>query len=516
MEEYIFALIAFVVLLPVLFFLPGGITKKGKIWIAGGGLLISLMGLLALNQYSLLMVAIILFLLVIVSSLVIGNRFGPQLLAEEGVQDTTNHADAGTEKEERILFSTVEEELPSVMNASDETFDSSGEEIQLETEKEAEVEFIPDEELGELPLVTDLENPDHELKDQKDLQEDENALDNEETKEEILEEMPYEGTADEELSEIEWLIQQEEQDNTELVHNLESDEQVSEEDTLEELSIIDAPEKSQSDLPDEELETLSEIELMIHHADEETTSPLADLEEELIHEDTFEHEEMDELQPIEITNKELEFLKDGSLEETHEGQVQEYLVPIEEVTGDDELDEAEDSLPEERLSESPEVEELEEEFISENNSIKAKQETDDQEELVSDDLTEKKEQDKTFSEEDLSAEETETRSPLQARVIQTIVEELAYYKDRLPLGEFESLAGQYMHPNLHDRDYYVLSQQLIQRYYESKEYKKLKTLIDGIEERFISYPILKSELNDYKEIAWKNIVKQQMMENGRE
>jgi hypothetical protein len=515
MEVYIFALIAFVVLLPVLFFLHGGITKKGKIGIAAGALFISLLGLLALNQYSLLMVAIILFILVMVSSLVIGNRFGPQLLAEDGVQETSSSSEEeNIEKEEKVLFSSMEEELAPIGTASEGTIHSEEEKISTQPEKDSQVEFISDEELEEIPLLTETETPENEPKDSSHLQKDEDVKDN--LNESIQEELSAEHSSVEDLSELEKLILQGEHED--LVHNLEDENKLpGDEDTLEELPAMEVHENDQSALYEENMEPLSEIELMIHQAEEETISPEFEPQDDLINQDNLELAETDELKPIELPNTEIEFLENVLDEQDSELKVNsEKNVEVET------NDRAEELLLEEGLSEKTKIENLEEEhevILNEDFSEDGKLETDEMEEskpeeAVSEELIETEDQaneDGIYLQDEQPVKESEVHSPLQTRVIQTIIEELAYYRNKLPLGEFEAMVEQYLHPKLHDRDYFVLSQQLIQQYHELKEYKKLKLFIDEIEERFISYPILKSELNVYKEIAWKNIVKQQMM-----
>ncbi|EDL64681.1 hypothetical protein [Bacillus sp. SG-1] len=506
MELYIFALIAFVILLPVLFFLPGGMTKKGRVWIAGGSLLISLLGLLALNQYPLWMVAIILFILVIVSSLVIGNRFGPQLLADGGVQDADNFAaDAdNVVKEEKIFFAAVDEVDDLVEDNPEEADDFSESGINMDSEENVQedtlMEFITNEELEELPLLTVTDDSVNKV---------ESVQDNDETEEIIIDE----DTSVEELSELEWLIQQEEQEDTGPVHTVENDEGSSDsEESLEELPIMDIQEKPV--LPDEEMEPLSEIELMIHEAEDEPS-----ILEPADHEPSQETsntipEESDELQPILLDDNEIKFFQSDYSEEDQK------LVELfsAESSETDSITPEEELLVKEALSDMPVVLEEELDDLSDDGSSEeemlqdAESEPSDLEEgILSEPMenTEHESQDEIHSEfPEGVQEESEVRSPLQTLVIQTIVEELAYYKNKMSLAEFEALIAQYMHPKLHDRDYYVLSQQLIQRYNELKEYKKLKLFIDEIEERFISYPVLKSELNDYKEIAWKNIVKE--------
>ncbi|MGD6802448.1 hypothetical protein [Rossellomorea aquimaris] len=536
MEEYIFALIAFVLLLPVLLFMPGAMTRKGKVWIAGGGLLISLLGLLASNQYPLGLVAIILFILVIVSSVMIGNRFGPLLLAEEGVQDRNNaEADTAADRPEKVLFTSAEEE-PGFAESTLEEPEAPQEEAPAESE--TRVEFI-NEDLEEIPLLTENDSSAYDIKEEADLPEiqEDAAQDSEDKEDSILEEVSFQPSPDENLSEIEMLISQEEGELAEPIHNQNHDEAVVEaEEPLDELKLNDTVEEWKSVDVEEDDEELSEIELLIELSDE---SEPAEEESEILEMD-FEHSIDDEAEIQaeeaevsaeehdlgELTELEAQFLMSSPSEDEPQLEV---LSPIEESMN--EIEEPEEPVLVEDLLE---IEESEDKIRSDQNEIQVFGESaevvEEQEEELRpvplSDLTDDGEmmilpadshQDHAEEgiEEETQQEQKRENAQLQALIIHTIAEELAYYRNKMSLEEFEALAAQYMQPELHDRDFYVLSQQLIQRYHESREFKKMKAFIEGMEERFMTYPLLKSELNDYKEIAWKNIIKQELL-NGRE
>ncbi|TYS19637.1 hypothetical protein FZC78_01000 [Rossellomorea vietnamensis] len=538
MEEYIFALIAFVLLLPVLLFLPGAMTRKGKVWIAGGGLLISLLGLLASNQYPLGLVAIILFILVIVSSVMIGNRFGPLLLAEEGMQDRNNSAEADTaaERPEKILFTAVEEDPGSAESTLVEQEDVQ----EAQAESETRVEFI-NEDLEEIPLLTENSSSVYDIKEEADAPEIEEdaAQDSEDKEDGILEEVSFLPSHDENLSEIEMLISQEEGELAEPIHNKNHDEAAMEaEEPLDELKLNDTVEEWNSVDVEEDDEELSEIELLIELSDE--SEPAVD-ESELLGTD-FElsidaEAEVQVSEESEVTAKEhdlgeltdieAQFLMSSPSEDEHELEV---LSPIEESIVEIEEPEepvlAEDLLeiegPEDKIrsdqneilvsGESAEVAEEQEEELQ---PVLLSDLTDDAEMMILSADSHQENADESIEEETQQEQEPQGNAQLQTLIIHTIAEELAYYRNKMSLEEFEALAAQYMQPELHDRDFYVLSQQLIQRYHESQEFKKMKVFIEGMEERFMTYPLLKSELNDYKEMAWKNIIKQELL-NRRE
>ncbi|MGM0844065.1 MAG: hypothetical protein ACQEUT_03735 [Bacillota bacterium] len=577
MEEYIFALIAFVLLLPVLYFMPGEISRKGKVLIAGGGLLISLLGLLANNQYPLLLVAIILFILVLVSSVMIGNRFGPLLLAEEGVQDRNSNAGADGEEErtERILFTATEEQQEFAQSHLEEKQEIAPEASLAQSGNETKVEFI-NEDLEEIPLLTDAESTLGDSSEEAFMPEvEENSRQYSEDKEESIEEEASPQHPDEEeLSEIEMLIQHEKWEGSESVHITEQDEtNVSSDEPLEELTLTASIEDSELDDESQENEELSEIELLIDRADETDQSDL-DIEDEILSEGTSPlkvveepgvEEELSEIEAmIDRTNDETAQshlkLQEGTLpedtnqpeavkepEETALGELSEieaeFLMTgqtvddtdsfIEELTTlEEEIEETretmEEEIEEEDMTEiktaSEEVsEETSEVLLSEAPLKQGHQQEEEQDSVLleaaemqaASEKSNLNPVDESIGDETFADQEPQKKDQLQTMVIHTIAEELSYFRNKMSLAEFEELAGQYLHPDLHDRDYYVLSQQLIQRYHESKEYRKMKVFIEKLEDRFMSYHALKSELNDYKEIAWKNIIKQEML-HGRE
>ncbi|WP_456273867.1 hypothetical protein [Bacillus sp. AK031] len=495
MEQYIFALIAFAVLLPVLFFLPGEITKKGKAGIAGGALLISLLGLLAMNQYSLWMVAIILFILVIVSSLMIGNRFSSLVAAEEGLKDANNSTAAENhedrlevETENKVLFTSLEEEQEVSQNEAAEPL-LADTPIEEPTEIPQESDSAA-EELEELPILSDLETEEEEADEvdddlHKELFANESAF-----VETLQEEQP---SSQQELSEIEALIEKEaEWDQSQLSN--EEDLELIEEGTIteEEMPKLES-QSSEMDMDEEEQTVeLSEIELLISQTDDDSEIPELDLPEieedrEVLEEEKAEEDGLADMEEVELTEQELDFLKEDEAasqgEQPAPVEADEDLIPLEEENLQDGI--------------------LTEEIIMEDETIAGE----------GDSVTKENPNEEAAIIEEQG--DIQSSSPLQTRVIHAIAEELAYYRKKLSVEDFEAMVHQYMHPQLHDRDYYVLSKQLIQRYTESKDYKKLKLFIEEIEGRFISYPVLKSELNLYKEMAWKNIIKQ-MMEQERE
>ncbi|MGF2617269.1 hypothetical protein FZC84_05395 [Rossellomorea vietnamensis] len=535
MEEYIFALIAFVLLLPVLFFMPGAMTRKGKVWIAGGGLLISLLGLLASNQYPLGLVAIILFILVIVSSVMFGNRFGPLLLAEEGLADRNNSAEAvaGTERPEKVLFTSVAEEQEPPESILEEP-EAVQEEALEESENDTRTEFI-NEDLEEIPLLTENGSSMYDIKEEAVLPEIEENVgqDSEDKEDSILEEDTLEQTVDEDLSEIEMLIQQEEGDHSEPVHNTDEVETLMADidESLEESAHIGMNEDWESDERAEEHQELSEIELLIDGSDDTESAKddselYSDLEDDITADTEADQPEANRDHALgELTEIEAEFLMAPAADESDLevlSLIEESMDEGEESKEIESSDEPEEPVLEEGILEAGEddIQTVESEILHSGDSIEQGEEQEEELEpaalLEADEMEDSSEEsyhgeeDQSSEEETQQGQEPEGNAQLQTLIIHTIAEELAYYRNKMALEEFEALAGQYLHPELHDRDYYVISQQLIQRYYESQEYEKMMAFIKGMEERFLSYPVLKSELNDYKEIAWKNTLKQMM------
>lgn len=115
MEAYIFALIAFLILLPIINYLPIGLTKQGKLMLVSISFLLAIIGLLASTLFSLWQTILIILLIVIVVTYLLYYRYGKVIFEKNNVQNDQNI-------KKQIVFDIgaveykKEKNLPDIMN----------------------------------------------------------------------------------------------------------------------------------------------------------------------------------------------------------------------------------------------------------------------------------------------------------------------------------------------------------------------------------------------------------------
>ena len=126
-----------ILLLPILYFIPIGISEKGKLFIAGIAFGLTLLGLVASTQYSIWMIGIMLMVLLGLSSYVIEQRFsglivltaGTEMdLEEEPVQIVHKHKGLKDHLHNKKDESQVEEEKLELI---EDTVDSAQVEVEM-------------------------------------------------------------------------------------------------------------------------------------------------------------------------------------------------------------------------------------------------------------------------------------------------------------------------------------------------------------------------------------------------
>ena len=98
-------------------------------------------------------------------------------------------------------------------------------------------------------------------------------------------------------------------------------------------------------------------------------------------------------------------------------------------------------------------------------------------------------------------EEPVSRSRIDGPIMKTMLEIIALSETSLPEEAFQELVNSYLHPDLHDRDYYTFAKILIDHHLAHAQFEKCSTFITGIEERFHSYGYLSEELSHIKQYA---------------
>ncbi|MGE6751871.1 hypothetical protein ACQKFO_00420 [Rossellomorea sp. NPDC071047] len=408
---YLFSLLALILLLPILYFIPIGISVKGKLLIAGIAFGLTLLGLVASTQYSIWMIGIMLMILLGLSSYMIEQRFSGLMvltagtdtdLEEESVQivhdhkglkDHLHNKKGETEAEEEkleLIEDTVGTAQVKVEIAPIEMDDLNEIEVDVEENSEKDV-FIGQDE----PLQAS----------------------------EIKEIIPTVETESIKVDddESEWFIE-----------NANEYEDIGKMNETEE-------ENESSDI------VLSEIERLINEPDETLEN---------------EKEEMKEA-----------FDDDSEAIEDLEGLL----------ASKDELEDASvDDFVEDEKAE-----------ISEGT----------QGSIVDD-----------ISEEDLHVHAFPKRSRIMREVMKTMIEQITLSKSILSSHQMENMIKHYLHPSLHDQDYYTFARILMDHYISTGQYEDLHMFTDGIAKRFIEYPYIKMDIEQTNEFAWKELNEIKMTE----
>ncbi|MGF3103899.1 hypothetical protein [Rossellomorea sp. DUT-2] len=398
---YLFSLLALILLLPILYFIPIGISVKGKLLIAGVAFGLTLLGLVASTQYPIWMIGIMLMVLLGLSSYVIEQRFSGLLVLATGTE-------MDLEEEPMQIVHKHKGLKDNVHNKKDET-EAEEEKMDLIEDTvnsvpvEEEIAPIESEDLYEIEVDVaqgDLET-DGSLKQDEPLQ----AVD-------IIEGYPAAETESKNVDddESEWFIE-----NTGEYEENEAKKEIEEG-------------NESSDI------VLSEIERLINEPDEN----------------------------IENENEEMKDVVDDQLEPVED---------LEDLPGSE--DEMEDILVE---GEDPKIFEDTEDSIAEE-----------------------------ISEEDLHVHALPKRSRIMREVMKTMIEQITLSKSILSSYQMENMIKHYLHPSLHDQDYYTFARILMDHYISTEQYDDLQMFTDGISKRFNEYPYIKMDIEQTNEFAWEKL-----------
>ncbi len=98
-------------------------------------------------------------------------------------------------------------------------------------------------------------------------------------------------------------------------------------------------------------------------------------------------------------------------------------------------------------------------------------------------------------------EEMLSRPRIDGPIMKTMLEIIALSETSIPKDEFQELVKSYLHPALHDRDYYTFAKILIDHQLMHAQFERCSTFITEIEDRFHSYGYLSDELTHIKQYA---------------
>jgi hypothetical protein len=389
---YLFSLLALILLLPILYFIPIGISHGGKLLIAGVSFGLTLLGLVASAQYPMWLIGLMLLALLAILSYVMEQRFSGLLVVAEG--------DDQDVKEEQWHETPAHDEFK---------FD-------LHSDKEAsnEVSEVKDvEEIARVEeSVKEIEYEDHKQGDMLGVKETSETFEDIEPLQEDVEILPVH--VDTEITST-----QVQEDGSEWF--IENANELNEE-----------PDATEEDI--ELLEgDLSEIESMINESDEAAA---------------------EETEDQEVSTEELaEIFNEGD---------------------------------------GPVVEEIEEP-VSAGEEAVLEDSIDGEDELM----------DHHHAEVDATIDELPKRSRIMREVMKTMIEQITLSRSLLTDDQMENMIKHYLHPSLHDQDYYTFARILMDHYISTKQYEDLDMFLKGIEERFREYPYIIMDLDQTKEYAWE-------------
>ncbi|MFI8575101.1 hypothetical protein ACIGEL_05260 [Rossellomorea aquimaris] len=403
---YLFSLLALILLLPILYFIPIGISVKGKLLIAGIAFGLTLLGLVASTQYPIWMIGIMLMVLLGLSSYVIEQRFSGLLVLVTGTEMDLEEEPMQIVHEHKGLKDNLHNKKDET-EAEEEKFDLIEDTVNS-VPVEEEIAPIELEDLYEIEVDVAEEDLETEgsIKQDEPLQ----AVD-------IIEGYPAVETESKKVDddESEWFIE-----NAGEYEDNESKKEIEEG-------------NESSDI------VLSEIERLIIDETDET---------------------------LENENEEMKDVIDDQLEPVED---------LEDLPGSE--DELEDVLVDDFVEgEDPEIFE-------------------DTEDSVAEDI----------SEEDLHVHALPKKSRIMREVMKTMIEQITLSKSILSSHQIENMIKHYLHPSLHDQDYYTFARVLMDHYISTEQYDDLQMFSDGISKRFNEYPYIKMDIEQTNEFAWEKL-----------
>ncbi|MFE8696893.1 hypothetical protein ACFYKT_11165 [Cytobacillus sp. FJAT-53684] len=432
MNIYLLAFASLILVVPLVYFLPLGLTKKGKLLIIAVSFLLALIGLSGNAIFDWWQSVLLIFSLVVLSSYLLDKKMKHLILIdqEEGTKssfDTPAHLedlpdnvhmldgigqiDFEDEKIEDIAGVGEEEQIKEEID-NDELFVIDEYEKIIESSVDPHANLEIEEEIIE-PLFN--KNNDVEVDDK--IEEIESIV-----------ELGY-------MSELEKLILDSSEESLPSINESEVEE---EQNKLISINL----EKEANEHDDEFLEILSEFESVKQEA-ASTIELLVDIP-------VAEEKELEEF------NKENPVNEEGYIEILSQ------------------LDNTEDELTDKPLESTLDVKDVYEEIVVEESLIIVSQEPSD---IDSINTTEKGE-----------------KNDLQRQMFQTLIAQVELAKKMLDANQYEQLLKECMHPKMPYFEYYTFASLLIKHYHSINKYAELKELLKSLKAKYREYPILLQEV----------------------
>ncbi|MEH7384761.1 hypothetical protein V7147_04990 [Bacillus sp. JJ1521] len=438
MESLVIAIISLLLVLPVIYFLPLGFTRKGKLLILICAFIVFIIGIAGRTVMSVWQVGLVLILLAIWFSYFIGKKFGTQLFLHvennPGVEDKVIKFEIEDEVEEEIL-SQIKPKKDNPQAAEKVLASSPTQEV--------------DEEIVEGMETTEIQS------------EDEFVLEN-------------------------VYVENEEPENTYEIHINDETPVTDFDDLLKEIEMELNDNNNEIQVNDEVAEVPEETA-------EIQPIELDEIEDEVLNiaQPALEEVQFDSLQVIsdEQPNED-SGLEEIPIIETVDHELEEIMVVS---TDEDDIilnpfeneQQIEEELPDslEGINELEEIESIEVEIPE--NEVENETESDD---LSSEEL------DAIDGETDIQ-DVQDNHNLLSQQLFATMISQIRLSRNKLSNAQYEKMIVDHLHPGISDHDYYTFVSLLIDHYIETKQYSELTSLISQNKTRFEKYPVILQEIN---------------------
>ncbi len=451
LSTYIFALISLLLLIPIIYFLPLGMTLKGKMITISASLLFAFMGVAAQASFLWWQILLLMLALVLAAAYFMGSRMPNALFSADSAEETAEDSFTG--------FSYPHEESTALAS-----------ELDLETSPEAEAveQAAPEYQIETEPVM-------EEAGDTNDSADFSVGLEEEELEDLFSGRNPESAEEFEELSASTDLYSDEERELALTDSSLNDDE------------IEPFPEFSLTGVEDEQGE-----EIKIVESDLPVPEYMADLEK-LMLEETELPGEKDSEEIIDIPfvqQEEIPVIEESdipvgtvdNIEEIYEINRQaeaELLFEKEEYSNEIAVHNGEDLIQEDSALTFNDIEKLDSALENSN----APYDNLDLEEMNN---------------------STNEQAMLQNQLLQNLLAQLHAAKRVLGQSQYEGMVKSCLSPSLPLPDYYTFANLLIKHYAASKEYQKLLLLLGDLESKFSNYPVILQEIHFLQKIYLSN------------
>ncbi|MGG0716308.1 hypothetical protein ABE096_01740 [Robertmurraya massiliosenegalensis] len=490
MGELVVSIISLIILIPIIFFLPLGLTNKGK------GLLIIIafvfanVGILAKSNFQIWQTALIILLLTALTVYILDRRFH-NLLFSKSVD----------EKQADPLLQEVD--LPPDTEQPND----------VQMEQENNISFIKDDALEVREMLLEV-NQEEEIREKSVLEPEvlhdedldvETSFLNERNETIVEENIPVEESEEKGyMADIELLLENDELEEPVMEQNSSEIDEQEESHSSVELEVLNFEDNMEDSTVEEEIGFDSVIEESdTKSAELETLRPEDILESELLEDGALNELELAQREVAASLIEE----EDDALLEDEENELEEFPILEEEDRDDALIDMKEDESAKPQIEEtliSDELEYLYEEsvfeIVAEDTTMEEIVVTDEfdpetevgdlVDELDTDLIPDIPDEDEVPS----STEKEEQTMILQQQIFHTMVSQINLAKKQMSPHSYEQYVKEYLHPEIPIQEYYTFVSLLIEHYIRQKESGKLEDLLTDLSGKFTNYPVLDMEI----------------------